>query len=98
MEKPDPKIATEIGKGLARGAKLSGIRIIGGETAFHLFTQCDVTDLEVHGRTADVIACGVIAAGPMAGRPFATKGGSVGPGDAVTRMASYLTRGATPET
>lgn len=33
FEKPDPKIAEEIGKGLAKGAKMSNIGIIGGETA-----------------------------------------------------------------
>ncbi|MBM4241621.1 MAG: phosphoribosylformylglycinamidine cyclo-ligase [Euryarchaeota archaeon] len=33
VEKPDPKIALEIGKGLAEGAKQAKIAIIGGETA-----------------------------------------------------------------
>jgi phosphoribosylformylglycinamidine cyclo-ligase len=33
MEDPDPKITREIGKGLERGAKLSNISIVGGETA-----------------------------------------------------------------
>ena len=33
MENPDPKITREIGKGLERGAKLSNISIVGGETA-----------------------------------------------------------------
>ncbi len=33
MEEPDPKITREIGKGLEKGAKLSNISIVGGETA-----------------------------------------------------------------
>lgn len=33
VEEPDPKIAEEIAKGLAKGAELSQIAIIGGETA-----------------------------------------------------------------
>ena len=33
LEKPSDRIVIEIGKGLARGAELSGINIIGGETA-----------------------------------------------------------------
>lgn len=33
MDNPDPKITREIGKGLERGAKLSNISIVGGETA-----------------------------------------------------------------
>lgn len=33
MEKPDPKIASEIGEGLAKGAELAETAIIGGETA-----------------------------------------------------------------
>jgi phosphoribosylformylglycinamidine cyclo-ligase len=33
MEDPDPKITREIGKGLEKGAKLSNISIVGGETA-----------------------------------------------------------------
>jgi len=33
MENPDPKITREIGKGLEKGAKLSNISIVGGETA-----------------------------------------------------------------
>ncbi len=33
MENPDPKITKEIGKGLEKGAKLSNISIVGGETA-----------------------------------------------------------------
>ena len=33
IEDPDPKITKEIGKGLAKGAELSNISIIGGETA-----------------------------------------------------------------
>ena len=33
MEKPDPKITREIGKGLAKGAKIANISIAGGETA-----------------------------------------------------------------
>ena len=33
IEKPDPNVTTEIGKGLAEGAKKANISIIGGETA-----------------------------------------------------------------
>ncbi|MFW6040482.1 MAG: phosphoribosylformylglycinamidine cyclo-ligase [Thermoplasmatota archaeon] len=33
MEKPDPKLTKEIGKGLEKGAELSNMTIIGGETA-----------------------------------------------------------------
>ena len=33
MDDPNPKITKEIGKGLERGAKLSNISIVGGETA-----------------------------------------------------------------
>jgi phosphoribosylformylglycinamidine cyclo-ligase len=33
MDNPDPKITREIGKGLEKGAKLSNISIVGGETA-----------------------------------------------------------------
>jgi phosphoribosylformylglycinamidine cyclo-ligase len=33
MEDPDPKVTREIGKGLEKGAKLSNISIVGGETA-----------------------------------------------------------------
>jgi len=33
VERPDPVVAAEIGKGLARGAELAGITIPGGETA-----------------------------------------------------------------
>ncbi len=33
MDDPDPKITREIGKGLEKGAKLSNISIVGGETA-----------------------------------------------------------------
>lgn len=33
MDNPDPKITKEIGKGLEKGAKLSNISIVGGETA-----------------------------------------------------------------
>jgi phosphoribosylformylglycinamidine cyclo-ligase len=33
MDDPDPKVTKEIGKGLERGAKLSNISIVGGETA-----------------------------------------------------------------
>ncbi|MDI6811051.1 MAG: AIR synthase related protein, partial [archaeon] len=33
MEKPDERIAAEIGKGLEEGAKIAGIYIVSGETA-----------------------------------------------------------------
>lgn len=33
MEKPDPKITKELGRGLARGAKIAGVTIAGGELA-----------------------------------------------------------------
>ncbi len=33
MEKPNPREMAEIGKGLARGARMAGVSIIGGETA-----------------------------------------------------------------
>lgn len=73
--------------------KPDGLGVVGGETAFHLFRGLQAGRLEVHGRMSDVIAYGVIGDGLLAGCPFTSKGGSVGPDDSVVKMIEYLRSG-----
>lgn len=67
-----------------------GVGIIGGDTAYQLLRELGVDNLAICGRMAEVIAYGVIADGEIAGCRFTTKGGSVGPDDAVMQMFEYL--------
>ena len=75
---------------LIRRMGFDGLAIVGGETAYHLFRRLGATRLDVSGRVAEVVARGAIADGLMAGRPFASKGGSVGHDNAVIRMVDSL--------
>ena len=70
-----------------------GLGIIGGETAYGLLRGLGAGQLAVYGRLSEVIACGAVASGSLAGRRLATKGGSVGPEDAAVQMLKYLRAG-----
>ena len=70
-----------------------GLGIIGGETAYHVFRNLEEKALKVFGRIDEVISYGVMSDGRMAGCPFASKGGSVGPPDSIVQMIDYLTHG-----
>jgi D-threonate/D-erythronate kinase len=70
-----------------------GLGIIGGETAYHVLRCLDVNRLDVIGRVNEVISCGIVTDGHLEGCPFAMKGGSVGPDDAVMKMVGYLRNG-----
>jgi uncharacterized protein YgbK (DUF1537 family) len=67
-----------------------GVGIVGGDTAFELMMRCGVTALEIEGRVAEVVACGRIRDGFLAGCSFAVKGGSVGDEGAVVYMVACL--------
>ena len=70
-----------------------GLGIIGGETAYHVLRRLGVSRLQVVGRRNEVISCGTAWDGLLRNRPFAMKGGSVGPDDAVIMMVAYLRSG-----
>ena len=70
-----------------------GLGVIGGDTAFALLSALGARQLTVTGRMFEVIACGVMMDGRLAGCPYTSKGGSVGPDDAVVSMHRYLTTG-----
>ena len=74
--------------------KPDGLGIVGGETAYHVLRRLGVNRLQVIGQMDEVISCGVMADGLLEFRPFALKGGSVGPGNAVKRMIDYLKSGS----
>lgn len=72
-----------------------GLAIIGGETAFRILWLLGATALDVWGKLQQGVAVGTVVNGELAGRPFATKGGSVGDGDACLRMIYALRTGGT---
>lgn len=76
--------------GLIEKAKPDSLGIVGGETAYDLMRAMGVTRLVIRGRLQQIVACGTMSDGPMAGRSIATKGGSVGGDDAMLHMLSYL--------
>jgi len=76
-----------------QAAGVNGLGIVGGETAYHLFQCLGISRLRVSGRMAEVIAYGTLLDGALAGCPFAMKGGSVGPDDALELMIRYLRTG-----
>jgi len=71
--------------------KPDGLGIIGGETAFALLDRLKGRRLSVMGRAEEVVSLGAMVDGTLAGRPMATKGGSVGTDAAVVAMLDYLT-------
>jgi uncharacterized protein YgbK (DUF1537 family) len=64
--------------------------IIGGETAYRILRLSRATRLEVLGREQLGLSYGMIRDGALAGRAFATKGGSVGTRDACARMVACM--------
>ena len=76
---------------LARDA--DGIGIIGGETAERLLGELKVTHILVDQLVDEVIAAGSMMDGDIPGAPIATKGGSVGPPDAIIQMIQALRDG-----
>jgi uncharacterized protein YgbK (DUF1537 family) len=67
-----------------------GLGIVGGETAMALLGRLAAERVTVYGRASEVIAYGVIQGGSMHGCRLVTKGGSVGPDDAVVQMIDLL--------
>lgn len=67
-----------------------GLGIIGGETSLHLLSRLQVGRIMVYGRIAEVAAYGLMKDGLMSSCPLTTKGGSVGPENAVIQMLDYL--------
>jgi uncharacterized protein YgbK (DUF1537 family) len=72
--------------------------IIGGETACRILHLIGASGLLVLGRRQQGMPFGVIRDGMLAGRPFATKGGSVGTPDACVQMVALLQQGWKGET
>jgi uncharacterized protein YgbK (DUF1537 family) len=70
-----------------------GLGIIGGETAVHFLNALEVGCVVVYGRACEVIAYGAMEDGSMQGCRLVTKGGSVGPEDAVVQMMDHLLGG-----
>ena len=70
-----------------------GLGVIGGDTAFALLSALGARQLTVTGRMFEVIACGGMMDGRLAGCPYTSKGGSVGPDDAIVDMHRYLSTG-----
>jgi uncharacterized protein YgbK (DUF1537 family) len=64
--------------------------IVGGETAYRIFRLLRATRLKVLGREQQGMPYGMIEDGALAGRAFATKGGSVGSRDACARMVACM--------
>ena len=83
------KIAGKVSE-IIREIKPDGLGIIGGETAFLLLRALGTTRMDVYGRIEEVMSCGVLYDGLLAGCRFVTKGGSVGSTDAVIRMIQHL--------
>ena len=67
--------------------------VIGGETACRVLCLLGTRSLEVRGKVQQGIPFGIVVDGELAGRPFATKGGSVGAPDACLRMIDCLRAG-----
>jgi D-threonate/D-erythronate kinase len=80
---------------LVERLKPEGLAVMGGETALQFLKRLQVTRLTVRDQMDEVISCGTIADGAPAGRPFAMKGGSVGPKDAAIHMIEFLKKGTT---
>lgn len=77
---PDPEVFAEIGRGLAEGARLAGVSIVGGETAL-------VPDLLrgiAPGKGLDLVGMGV----GVVPRGALLDGRAIEPGDAVLGLAS----------
>ncbi len=87
-----PRFARIVGQCIGR-LQPDGLGIIGGETAVHLFDVLQVSRVKVYGRVAEVIAFGTMEDGAMRHRRLVTKGGSVGPEDAVVQMIDHLLGG-----
>jgi uncharacterized protein YgbK (DUF1537 family) len=64
--------------------------IIGGETAFQILRLMGASRLEVFGKRQQGMPFGIVGDGELAGRPLATKGGSVGTPDACVQMVECL--------
>ena len=71
----------------------NALGIIGGETAYRILRQLGAGALDVRGKIQLGVAFGTIVDGELAGRTFATKGGSVGTPDACLRMIDCLRTG-----
>jgi len=80
VEKPDEEMVAEIMEGLAKGAELAGVAIVGGETA----VMPDVVKGEVAGRGFDLAALSV----GMVEVDKVLTGSAMRPGDAVVGVAS----------
>jgi uncharacterized protein YgbK (DUF1537 family) len=80
-----------------RSCDPQALGIIGGETAFQILRLMGARRLEVLGKKQQGMPYGIISDGELAGRPFATKGGSVGTHDACVQMVNCLRQNRTGE-
>ena len=87
-----PRFTRIVGRWIGR-LQPDGLGIIGGETAVHLFDILQVGRVKVYGRVSEVIAYGTMEDGGMRQCRLVTKGGSVGPEDAVVQMIDHLLGG-----
>ena len=80
VESADPDVFCQLGRGLAEGAKLAGVSIVGGETA----QIPEMLRGAAAGRALDIVgmALGVVPEGEL------VDGSAVQPGDAVIGIAS----------
>ena len=67
-----------------------GLGVIGGETAYHIFTSLKVSHVQIFGRLTEVMPYGKFTDGRLAGKRFITKGGSVGNEDSLIEMINFL--------
>ena len=77
---------------LAR-ARPRALVLVGGETAWHVLDGLGFPPLRLEARLAPLVVRARLAAGPFAGTPLVTKGGSSGADDLLAALARGMARG-----
>jgi uncharacterized protein YgbK (DUF1537 family) len=75
---------------VARQVSLSGLGLIGGETAFAVCSKLGLRGIVAQEAVTPFILGGRAMGGQLDGRPVALRGGSVGADDDIQRMIGYL--------
>jgi uncharacterized protein YgbK (DUF1537 family) len=72
----------------------AGLALIGGETAYHVLEGLGHPPLWLESRPAPLVVRSRLVAGPYAGVPLVTKGGSSGASELLAQIVRTLARGA----
>ncbi|PZC42676.1 MAG: Uncharacterized conserved protein YgbK, DUF1537 family [Chloroflexi bacterium] len=81
---------------LATEARIGGLVIIGGDTAFAVLSAVQASGIVLHDEPLPGVPLGTISGGVLSGLPIATKAGAFGDDQTLIRLFTHLRPGATP--